>query len=70
MENNLIITDFSNPSSEGITLHLNKPGRLKTGTGSFKQFWVSWDKIGEALFDEYTKETDVEELDKLRIKNS
>jgi hypothetical protein len=65
---NLIITGFSNPTSEGVTIHLNKPARLKTGTGHFEKFWISWDKIGAALFDGYTEILEVSERDKLRGK--
>lgn len=68
MTNDLIITGFGNPTSEGVTIYLNKPARLKTGTGEFKEFWVSWDKIGTALFEGYTDETEVSELTKLRTK--
>lgn len=49
----LIITAFSNPTKKGVMLHLNRQGRLKTGTGYFQEVWVSWDKIGRALFDDY-----------------
>jgi len=62
----VIITGFSNATSEGVVLHLNKPARLKTGTGAFKDIYVSWDKIGKALFDEYIEKTDVQELRELR----
>lgn len=40
-------------NEEGISLILNKPIPM-TGTLKSKTWWVSWDKIGEALFgDEY-----------------
>lgn len=63
-----IITGFSNPTKEGITIHLNKPSRLKNGTGHFKEFWISWDKIGDSLFDDYVI-GDPSELNKERIKH-
>lgn len=62
----VIITGFSNPTSEGVVLKFNKPARLKTGTGHFKEVWVSWDKIGEALVAGYTDKMDVSERNKLR----
>ena len=65
----VIITGFSNPTSEGVVLHLNKAARLKTGTGHFKEVWVSWDKIGMSLFDGYTKKQEVDERNELRKKN-
>ena len=64
----IIISEFSNPTREGITLHLNSPARLKTGTGAFKEHWVSWDKIGKLLFNNYTDKIEVSERDKLRLK--
>lgn len=66
----VIITGFSNPTSEGVTIHLNKAARLKTGTGYFEEFWISWDKIGAALFDDYTENMEVSELNKLRGKTN
>lgn len=50
---NIIITHFSNPTSEGVILHLNNPTTLKSGTLAANEFWVSWDKIGKCLFDGY-----------------
>jgi len=61
-----VITNFSNPTSEGVTLHLNQPEKLKTGVGSFKEFYVSWDKIGNALFENYATGLEVDEMRKLR----
>jgi hypothetical protein len=61
-----IIIGFSNPTSEGVTIHLNKPSKLKGGNIPSKDFWVSWDKIGRALIDGYTDKTEVDELNKLR----
>jgi hypothetical protein len=62
----LIITSFSNPSKEGVNLHLNQKGRLKTGKGMFETFYVSWDKIGQALFEDYAEPSSVDELRELR----
>lgn len=66
MENDVIITGFSNSTSEGVTLHLNTKTTLKTGNVKNSQFWVSWDKIGKPLFDNYTDETSVEARNELR----
>ena len=60
----LIITGFSNVSKEGLTIHLNRPARLKTGTGHFDEFWISWDKIGQNLFDDYSGPHEIDELRK------
>lgn len=61
-----IITGFSNVTGEGLTLHLNNKTKLKGMNIPCKEFWVSWDKIGKLLFDDYTEETDVEARNKLR----
>lgn len=67
---NVIITGFSNPTSEGVILHLNKKTSLKTGNIQANEFWVSWDKIGELLFDEYSDKSEVEERNKLSEVNT
>lgn len=61
-----IITGFSNITSEGVTLHLNRRTTLKNGSVSSKTFWVSWDRIGRYLFDDYTEESGVTERNALR----
>ena len=61
-----IIKSFSNANSEGITLHLNKKTSLKTGNIQSDEFFVSWDKIGELLFKDYTDEESVRGRDELR----
>jgi len=66
MEKEIIITEFSNANKSGVTLHLNKKAALKTGNIKADRFWISWDKIGAALFDDYTKRTNVADLDNLR----
>lgn len=63
---NVIITGFSNPTKEGVVLHLNKKASLKTGNIVSNEFWVSWDKIGHALFDGYTELQEVAERNELR----
>ena len=66
MSKKAIITGFSNAKAGGITLHLNTKTSLKTGNLKSDNFWVSWDKIGKLLFDEYTDEVSVSGRDKLR----
>ena len=63
---NVIITGFSNPTTEGVTLHLNKKASLKTGNIKADNFWVSWDKIGKELFDGYTEQQEVSERNNFR----
>lgn len=62
---NIIITGFSNPTSEGVIIHLNQKASLKTGNLQAAEFWVSWDKIGALLFDSYAEG---DSIDKLREK--
>lgn len=69
MEKDIIIIGFNKPTSEGISLILNKETSLKGMEGiKGKEFWVSWDRIGEVLFDNYTDSESVEDRDKLRKK--
>jgi hypothetical protein len=68
--NDVIITEFSNITKEGIVLHLNKVTTLKTGQLSSKEFYVSWDKIGESIFDNYAHLDSVDEYRKLRLESS
>ncbi len=68
METEVIITSLSNVSSEGITLHTNIPAKLKTGNVKGTSVWVSWDKIGALLFDDYTEKCEVKDLNQLRNK--
>lgn len=62
----IIITNISNVTSEGVTLHFNKKARLKTGNVSNESVWVSWDKIGKAIVEGYTEKVGVDDLNKLR----
>ncbi len=64
--NEVIITGYSNATSEGITIHTNIEAKLKTGNVRGKTMWVSWDKIGEALLSDYVQIPDVEYRNKLR----
>ena len=64
----VIVIGVSNFTPEGITLRLNKPARVKGGSMRTQEWWVSWDKIGFSLFENYTEETDIKKLDELRKK--
>ena len=66
MENEVIITGVNNVTKEGVTLLTNIPASLKTGNVKGTTIWVSWDKIGTALLDNYTEKCDVADLKKLR----
>jgi len=60
-----IITDYK-AGKEGVLFHLNKRTRLKKGHVKGNSFWVSWDKIGELLFDDYTDDITVDGRNELR----
>jgi len=60
----IVITGFSNATPEGLTLELSAKGSLKGHGLKSKEFWVSWDKIGSALFDDYC--TDLDETKSIR----
>ena len=63
----VIVIGTENITSEGLTLVLNKPARLKGRKGlKSKEWWLSWDAIGEAMIDGYTNKVSVEDRDKLR----
>lgn len=60
--NKTLIKGFSNVTSKGISLKLTKPASLNGGIKS-KEYWVSWDKIGIALFgDQYDTEPNITDL--------
>jgi len=60
----IIITDYRNVTKEGVVLHLNKRAKLKTGNILSSEFWVSWDKIGETLFEGYANPEDQDRIRK------
>jgi hypothetical protein len=62
----VILVGYSNITTRGIVLHTNIPASLKSSSFDCKEFWVSWDRIGEALYEDYTTQTGVEERDALR----
>jgi len=67
MSKEVIITGFSNVGKQGLTLHLNKETKTIGSNGmATKERWVSWDKIGKALFVDYTDKVEVADRDKLR----
>jgi len=68
MANEVIITGFSNAGKQGVTLHTNIPAKLKTGNVKGTSMWVSWDKIGSALLENYTEKCEVADLKELRGK--
>lgn len=51
---------------EGVVLETNIPSKLKTGNVKGTTFFVSWDRIGELLFDNYTDVETVRELNEIR----
>jgi tyrosyl-tRNA synthetase len=59
----VLIVGFE-PTNEGVVIKLNIPSKLKTGNISATEFWVSWDKIGDALFSDYCQLTD--DVDSIR----
>ena len=62
----IIIKGFSNVTKEGVVLELNQKAKLRTGFIESKEFFISWDKIGSALFKDYTESIDFDHLAKLR----
>lgn len=64
----IIITAFQ-AQKEGVVLETNEPAKLKSGNLKSKKTWVSWDKIGELLFEDYTKKESVSDREKLRGNN-
>lgn len=62
----LLIDGIANITEEGVTLHFNEKFSLN-GSITTNEWWVSWDKIGEALCGgEYCEETSVNERNKTR----
>ena len=61
----VIITSYT-AKSEGVILETNIPARLKPNRMPSKETFVSWDKIGKLLFEDYTDEVEVKERKELR----
>jgi hypothetical protein len=64
--NDVIVTGFKNAGPQGVTLILNRPAPLKRGGMPSKEWWLSWDKIGAALIENYADADSVADLNKLR----
>lgn len=57
-----LIKEIVNVNSEGVSFVLTEKATLGSRL-STKQWWVSWDKIGRALFkDQYSNATSVKDL--------
>lgn len=65
----VIITGFA-AKSEGVVLETNIPARLKPNRMPSKVTFVSWDKIGKLLFENYTELTGVTLRDAIRSNSS
>ena len=65
----LIITGFT-AKSEGVILETNIPARLKPNRMPSKETFVSWDKIGKVLFENYTELEGVASRDSIRNNSS
>jgi hypothetical protein len=61
----VIVTGYT-AKSEGVILETNIPARLKIGNTKQKETFVSWNKIGKLLFDNYTDAIEVSDLRELR----
>jgi hypothetical protein len=61
----VIITGYR-AIKEGVILETNIPARLKQKRMPSKETFISWDKLGKLLFEDYTEEVEVAELNKLR----
>lgn len=69
METTKIIITKWEATSQGILLTTNIPARLKPNRIAIKETFISWDKIGNLLFENYTEAEEVEELNNLRRQN-
>lgn len=61
----VIITSYT-AKSEGVILETNIPARLKPNRMPSKETFVSWDKIGKTLFENYTELEGVASRDSIR----
>ena len=62
-----LIKKIVNVTNEGVAFELTKKAALYGGLQA-SQWWVSWDKIGKALFgDQYS---DAESVEDLRIERN
>lgn len=65
----VIITGFT-AKSEGVILETNIPARLKPNRIPSKETFVSWDKIGKLLFENYTELGGIASRDSIRNNSS
>jgi hypothetical protein len=65
----VIITGYT-AKKEGVILETNIPARLKPNRMPSKETFVSWDKIGKMLFENYTELEGVASLDLIRNNSS
>jgi len=65
MEQEVIIIGYT-AKEEGVILETNIPARLKPNRMPSKETFVSWDRLGKLLFENYTEKNEVAELNKLR----
>ena len=62
-----LIKQIVNVTGEGISFDLTEKASLLNGGIESKQWYVSWDKIGKALFgDQYSDAESVKDLKSLR----
>jgi hypothetical protein len=67
--NKVMIKEVINVDSEGVSFKLNGKASLNGGL-STDQWYVSWDKIGKALFGGQYSDTDsVDDMEKERARN-
>ena len=58
-----LIKEITSVTAEGICFNLSQKAALSAGRLSASKYFVSWDKIGEALFgDQYFDTGDLEAL--------
>ena len=61
-----LIKDIVNVNGDGVSFILTERASLDGGMKT-KQWWVSWDTVGKALFgDQYSGSVDVKDLKKER----
>jgi hypothetical protein len=61
----VLIKKIRKTNSEGVSFELTESSSLNGGLKS-RHWWVSWDKIGAALFDGYSTTDDLSLLRKER----
>ena len=64
----LLITEVSDIGPQGLQIHLNQKVTLNGGLKA-DSWWVSWDKLGIALFSQYCDAPNVEDRREIRLKS-